>query len=89
MAIHEVQQSGYGPLSMVLVSRSFWISLSEFFLQSGFRYGIQDVSSPHNLDALRQAIIEKLVEMGRIPEEPARAMAGRSNAKATRRNSRS
>ena len=43
--------------------------MSEFFLQSGFSYGFQDVSNPHDLDALRQAIIEKLVEMGRIPEE--------------------
>jgi len=43
--------------------------MSEFFLQSGFRYGFQDVSNPRDLDALRQAIIEKLVEMGRIPED--------------------
>jgi Ca-activated chloride channel family protein len=42
--------------------------LSEFFLQSGFQYGFRDVHNPHDLDALRQAIIEKLVEMGRIPE---------------------
>ena len=42
--------------------------LSEFFLQSGFRYGFHDVSNPHTLDALRQAILEKLVEMGRIPQ---------------------
>ncbi|MBI2149151.1 MAG: hypothetical protein HYU27_00915, partial [Acidobacteria bacterium] len=42
--------------------------ISEFLLQSGFRYGFQDVSNPRNLDALRQAIVEKLVEMGRIPE---------------------
>jgi len=42
--------------------------LSEFFLQSGFQYGFQDLSNPHSLDALRQAIIEKLVEMGRIPQ---------------------
>ncbi len=42
--------------------------LSEFFLQSGFQYSFQDVSNPHSLDALRQAIIEKLVEMGRIPQ---------------------
>src|SRR5213593_4687860 len=42
--------------------------LSEFFLQSGFQYGFQDVSNPHSIDALRQAIIEKLVEMGRIPQ---------------------
>src|SRR5688572_31774812 len=42
--------------------------MSEFLLQSGFRYGFQDVSNPHNLEALRQAILERLVEMGRIPE---------------------
>src|SRR5205809_2680604 len=42
--------------------------MSEFFLQSGFQYGFRDVSNPHDLDALRQAIIEKLIEMGRIPE---------------------
>jgi Ca-activated chloride channel family protein len=42
--------------------------LSEFFLQSGFQYGLPDVHNPHDMDALRQAIIEKLVEMGRIPE---------------------
>ena len=43
--------------------------MSEFLLQSGFSYGFQDVSDPHRFDALRQAIIQKLVEMGRIPEE--------------------
>src|SRR6266850_2242240 len=43
-------------------------ALSEFLLESGFRHGFQDVSSPHNLEALRQAILERLVEMGRIPE---------------------
>jgi Ca-activated chloride channel homolog len=42
--------------------------LSEFLLQSGFQYGFRDVSNPQDLDGLRQAIIEKLVEMGRIPE---------------------
>src|SRR5213596_1948897 len=42
--------------------------LSEFFLQSGFQYSFRDVSNPHTLDALRQAIVEKLVEMGRIPQ---------------------
>jgi Ca-activated chloride channel family protein len=41
--------------------------MSEFFLQSG--YGFDDVSNPRALDALREAIIQKLVEMGRIPEE--------------------
>src|SRR5436190_8599525 len=43
--------------------------MSEFFLQSGFQHGFQDVSDPQDLDALRQAIIQKLVDMGRIPEE--------------------
>src|SRR5262245_47112993 len=43
--------------------------MSEFFLQSGFRYGVQDMSNPRDLESLRQAIIEKLVEMGRIPED--------------------
>src|SRR5213593_3727145 len=42
--------------------------LSEFFLQSGFQYSFHDVGNPHTLDALRQAIVEKLVEMGRIPQ---------------------
>jgi Ca-activated chloride channel family protein len=42
--------------------------LSQFFLQSGFDYGYSDFSNPDSLDALRQAIIEKLVEMGRIPQ---------------------
>src|SRR5215813_11833106 len=43
--------------------------MSEFFLQSGFQYGFHDVSNPRDLESLRQAIIEKLVEMGRIPED--------------------
>jgi len=43
--------------------------LSEFFLQSGFSYGFRDISDPHEMDALRQAILEKLLEMGRIPEQ--------------------
>src|SRR5262245_25810077 len=42
--------------------------MSEFFLQSGYQYGFQDVSNPRDMDSLRRAIIEKLVEMGRIPE---------------------
>lgn len=42
--------------------------ISEFLLQSGFRYGFRDVSNPHDLMALRQAIIEKLAELGRIPQ---------------------
>src|SRR2546428_1192687 len=41
--------------------------MSEFFLQSGF--GVHDMSDPHVLDALRQVIVQKLVEMGRIPED--------------------
>ena len=44
-------------------------SLSDFLLQSGFQYGFQDASQPRAMDALRQAIMEKLVEMGRIPPE--------------------
>ncbi len=44
-------------------------SLSDFLLQSGFQYGFEDVSRPRDMDALRQAIMEKLVEMGRIPPE--------------------
>src|SRR5262245_23958668 len=43
-------------------------ALSEFLLESGFRYGLHNVSNPHNLDALRQAILEYLVETGRIPQ---------------------
>ena len=43
--------------------------LTEFFLQSGFNYGYGDFNAnPHHLDALQQAIVEKLLEMGRIPE---------------------
>lgn len=42
--------------------------LSEFFLQSGFDYGYPNDTDPHGIDALKQAILEKLVEMGRIPE---------------------
>ena len=43
--------------------------LKEFFLQSGFNYGYGDFSSnPHQIDALRQAIVEKLLEMGKISE---------------------
>ena len=30
--------------------------MSEFFLQSGFSYSFHDMSNPHALDALRQAI---------------------------------
>jgi Ca-activated chloride channel family protein len=43
--------------------------MSEFFLQSGFSHGFRDVTNMQSMEALRQAIIEKLVEMGRIPEE--------------------
>jgi Ca-activated chloride channel family protein len=43
--------------------------LSEFFLQSGFEYGFQPMRDTRSLDSLKEAIIEKLVEMGRIPEE--------------------
>jgi Ca-activated chloride channel family protein len=43
--------------------------LSDFFLQSGFEYGYPNSSTARSLDALKQAIIEKLVELGRIPEE--------------------
>src|SRR6478672_3468289 len=43
--------------------------MSEFFLQSGFGEGFRQMGDPHMLEALRQAIVEKLVEMGRIPED--------------------
>jgi Ca-activated chloride channel homolog len=43
--------------------------MSEFFLQSGFQYGFHDMTNPRDLESLRQAIMEKLVEMGRIPED--------------------
>ena len=42
--------------------------LSEFFLQSGFDYGYPNATDPQGIDALKQATLEKLVEMGRIPE---------------------
>src|SRR5881296_2148982 len=42
--------------------------ISQFLLQSGFQYGFSGTANPHNLEALRQAIIEKLAEMGRIPQ---------------------
>src|SRR5438552_6221534 len=42
--------------------------LSQFFLQSGFNYGYSDYGDQDSLDALKQAILEKLVEMGRIPQ---------------------
>jgi Ca-activated chloride channel family protein len=43
--------------------------LSEFFLQSGFGYGFRDVSNLRDLESLKQAIIEKLLDLGRIPEQ--------------------
>jgi Ca-activated chloride channel family protein len=43
-------------------------ALSEFLLQSGFQFGFHDAGSPHDLRSLRQAIIEKLAELGRIPQ---------------------
>jgi len=43
--------------------------MSEFFLQSGFGHSFHEMSSPRMLDALREAIIQKLVDMGRIPED--------------------
>jgi Ca-activated chloride channel homolog len=43
--------------------------LSEFFLQSGFQYGFHDISNPRDFESLRQAIVEKLVELGRVPED--------------------
>ncbi|PYS55461.1 MAG: hypothetical protein DMG13_03915 [Acidobacteria bacterium] len=42
--------------------------ISQFLLQSGFQYSLSGAANPHNLEALRQAIIEKLAEMGRIPQ---------------------
>ena len=44
-------------------------SLSDFLLQSGFQHGFHDVSRPRDMDALRRAIMQKLAEMGRIPED--------------------
>ena len=44
-------------------------SLSDFLLQSGFEYGFHDVNRPRNMDALRRAIMQKLAEMERIPED--------------------
>jgi len=42
--------------------------LSDFFLQSGFDYDYPGSGDPRALDALKEAIAEKLVELGRIPE---------------------
>ncbi len=44
-------------------------SLSDFLLQSGFQYGLEYATRPRGMDSLRQAIMEKLVETGRIPPE--------------------
>ena len=51
-------------------------SLSDFLLQSGFDYGANDEADPGNpaaglrtLDALRRAIMERLVKLGRIPPD--------------------
>jgi len=44
-------------------------SLSDFLLQSGFQYGFHDAGQPRDMESLRQAIMERLVEMGRIPPE--------------------
>lgn len=43
--------------------------LSDFFLQSGFEYGYPGSGNVRTLDALKSAIIEKLVELGRVPAE--------------------
>ena len=50
-------------------------ALSGFLLQSGFRHGFREPGrgpaqpgGPRDMDALRRAIMEKLVEMGRIPQ---------------------
>ena len=42
--------------------------LSDFFLQSGFEYGYSRSGDPQTMESLKQQIIEKLVDMGRIPE---------------------
>jgi Ca-activated chloride channel family protein len=43
--------------------------LSEFLLQSGFQTGIHDLGNPHYFDALRRAIIEKLMQEERISQD--------------------
>ena len=43
--------------------------LSEFLLQSGFQYGQRSFGSSSALKSLRQVLAEKLMEMGRIPED--------------------
>lgn len=42
--------------------------LSDFLLQSGFQYAYQDFGNPHDLRSLRRMLVEKLAQMGRIPE---------------------
>src|SRR5262245_28041014 len=42
--------------------------ISEFLLQSGFQGGFRQWHDAHDFEALRQAIIEKLSELGRIPK---------------------
>ena len=42
--------------------------LSDLFLESGFNFNPGGTGTTQDMEALRQAIIEKLVEMGRIPE---------------------
>jgi Ca-activated chloride channel homolog len=42
--------------------------LSEFFLQSGFNNPYGDFSDQNGMEALRQAIVEKLLDLGKIPE---------------------
>ena len=44
-------------------------SLSDFLLESGFRYGFQDATNLRDMDALRRAIMEQLVDSGRIPQD--------------------
>jgi Ca-activated chloride channel family protein len=41
--------------------------LSQFLLHSGFRYGFHEIGNPNDLQSLRQALVEKLAELGRIP----------------------
>ena len=44
-------------------------SLSDFLLESGFRYGFQDATNLRDMDALRRAIMEQLVKSERIPQD--------------------
>jgi hypothetical protein len=43
--------------------------ISEYLLQSGFRYGFYDISNPDDLEALKQAILRQLAELGRVTED--------------------